>query len=454
MLPPSRRPALSPPDAAVSSAGQLVAARLGLDFRSRGSANLERGLARGARAAGFRAVGDYLQWMRTQPADSLAWRLLAGELTVGESYFFRDRCAHDALADHVLPALIGRRRREGVLRLRLWSAGCSTGEEPYTLAILLRRLVPDIDNWRVTLLGTDVDPRALEAAARGEYRKWSLRATPAWARERYFARRGADKYELAPEIRAMVAFAPLNLVAGPGLAPAPGIGAMDLILCRNVLMYLTPEAQRGVVGQLRRALHDGGWMALSPAEASAELLRPLVPVHFSGAVLHTARAAPMLAAPPPPRRRDTADATVPPSPSPSPAPAVPEPTAAQRARAAADLGRLEHASELCREALAQDALDGEVHLLLAAIHHERRERAAALESARAAIYSAPASARAHFLLGSLLLQRGPTAQGRQSMETAATLLDSVPPDEPVAPGEATTAGELLAAARAHLALAP
>jgi len=439
---------------------RLVAERLGLDFPARRSADLERGLARAARAEGIRGVDEYVSWLRRQPTESTGWHRLAGELTVGESYFFRDRAIHDALERHVLPGLIAERREAGVLRLRVWSAGCSTGEEPYSLAMLLDRLLPDRERWQLTILGTDIDPQALAAARRGVYRPWALRELPGWAR-RHFTSSGADRYELSVGIRGMVTLAPLNLVSTGYPSAVTGTGAMDLIMCRNVLMYLTRTAQRAAVERLQRALVAGGWLVVGAAEGSPELLRPLAPVLFPDAILRrkpTAGAIDVRTGAPLPVPRAAAPVE-PAAPRRAPAPRAAGgpaqgagPTPVQRARAAADRGGLERASELCRAALEQDRLDPEAHLLLAAIRRERGESDAAVEGARAAIYAAPDHAPAHFLLGSILLQQGSTQLGRQSMETAVTLLSSLPPDEPLAPGDGLTAGVLLATARAHLAL--
>jgi chemotaxis protein methyltransferase CheR len=428
---------------------ELVAERLGLEFRARRSEDLERGLARAARADGFRTVGEYVRVLRALPASSTDWQRLAGELTIGESYFFRDRATHDALRRHVIPELIAERRRVGVLRLRLWSAGCSTGEEAYSLAILVHRLLPDRERWHVTILGTDVDPRALEAARRGIYRPWSMRDIPDWIRP-HFISRGPDRFELAPEIRRMVTLAPLNLVSDAYPASVTGTCAMDVILCRNVLMFFTREAQRATVERLKRSLVGGGWLVLSPAEASPDLLRPLAPVYFPGAVLRRkeATSAPRAAVRPEPPSATPETRAAAPRRSPARSP-----TPVERARAEADGGRLDRAIELCNAALEQDRLDPEAYLLLAAIHRERGDVATALHAARAAIYAAPDSAAAHFLLGTVLLQDGAVEQGRRSMETVADLLDAVPPDQPVAAGEGMTAEVLLATARAHLALA-
>jgi len=443
----------------LARAQTLVAERLGLDFSLRRRAELERALLRAARAANAPSAERYLRWLESLPDESPAWRQLASSLTVGETYFFRDGACFQALEREVLPALIDRRRAAGTPRLRLWSAGCASGEEPYSLAILVDRLLRDRADWAVTILATDVDAEGLERARRGVYRRWSLRDTPPAVVDRYFRRRGAESFELDPEIRRMVTFAPLNLAGDGYPSVVTNTGAMDVILCRNVLLYFTPEAQRATAARLRQALVAGGWLAVSPTEASAELLRPLEPVRLQGALLHRkqdqrpgrSRAEP----------RPAAAAVAAPAPRPAPAgapaapapPPLPEPDPGElreRARAAADRGDLDEAAGLCRAALARDRLDVETHLLLAAICQERAELPAALEALRAALFLAPDSAAAHFLLGGLELRRGERRRGARSLGTAARLLAALPPDEPVAGAAGLTARRLLETTEAYL----
>lgn len=125
----------------------LIASRLGLDFSEARQADLERGLIRALRTSSVSVPETYLTLLASLPEGSPELMRLAGHLTVGETYFFRDRALFEALEQHVLPSLIEARRAEGILRLRLWSAGCATGEEPYSLAILLDRLLPDLSDW-------------------------------------------------------------------------------------------------------------------------------------------------------------------------------------------------------------------------------------------------------------------------------------------------------------------
>ena len=445
----------------------LIASRLGLDFPERRQSDLERGLLRALRSSPVADPGAYLTWIATLPDDSPEWRQLAAFLTVGETYFFRDRSSFEALEEKILPPLIMARRLEGNLRLRLWSAGCATGEEPYSLGVLLSRLLPDLSEWAVTILATDIDRTALDAARRGIYREWSLRETPPWIQDRYFHRRGVDAYEVEPRIRRMVTLAPLNLADGFP-AVMTNTSAMDLILCRNVIMYFTREAQRATAARLQRALVAGGWLVVSPAEASTDLFRPLVPVNFPGAIFYLKEAEepqPTLPTSPlsgwqgdlvppdlgvPPTRARIPEAMTRPPEDRAGVPRPGEENVLQRARVLADQGNLEGAQRLCEAALARDRLDPEAHLLLAAIFQERGGIQPALEALRRAIYLAPDSAPAHFLLGTLLLREGKRKRGRQSMETVVRLLTSVPRDQPVPGSDGLTAGRLLETARAYL----
>jgi len=444
----------------------LIASRLGLDFPESRQADLERGLIRACQASSVSGPEAYLAWLPALPDESLEWRRLASHLTVGETYFFRDRALFEALEQQVLPSLIATRRAEGTQWLRLWSAGCATGEEPHSLAILLDRLLPDWPDWALTILATDINAKALEKARRGHYREWSFRETPPRIRDRHFHRRAGETFELDPRIRRMVTLAPLNLAEDGYPSVVTNTSAMDLILCRNVLMYFTREAQRETAARLREALVTGGWLVVSPSEASADLLSPLVPVNFPGAILYRKEPASVATRLPDFPARLPFVATsggldTPPSPPTEPpeegigseGEAETPPALAgdlECARALADQGRLDEARELCEAALARDRLDPEAHLLLAAICQERGEVPAALEALRRAIYLAPESAPAHFLLGSLLLRQGKRKQGQRSMETVVSLLNPVPRDEPLAGSDGLTAGRLLETARAYL----
>ena len=164
---------------------------------------------------------------------------LVGALTIGETHFFRNRPQFDALADHILPELIARRRV--VRQLRIWSAGCASGEEAYSLAILIERLLPDLDQWQVLILATDINRQALVKAQRGVYSQWSFREVPPDVQATFFTRRGRE-FDIVPRLRERVTFAYLNLVEDTYPSLLTHTHTMDLILFRNVLIYFRPAA--------------------------------------------------------------------------------------------------------------------------------------------------------------------------------------------------------------------
>jgi chemotaxis protein methyltransferase CheR len=180
-------------------------------------------------------------------------------LTVGETYFLRDPAQITALRATVLPDMIARRTPER--RLRLWSAGCSTGEEVYTLAILLREREIG-DNWDIALVGTDVNRQSLRTAREGRYPAWSFRSTPVALRERFFEVHD-DDWRLEEPLRRMARFAWLNLGAEVLMPP---LTDADLIVCRNVTIYFDDVAAQRLYRALIATLAPGGWLMLGPSD--------------------------------------------------------------------------------------------------------------------------------------------------------------------------------------------
>jgi chemotaxis protein methyltransferase CheR len=192
---------------------------------------------------------------------------LAAALTVGETYFFRDSQVFEAIEHSILPAVISR-RREHERFLRIWSAGCSTGEEVYSLAIVLQRILHDIDDWSITLLATDINPKALKKAESGIYSEWSFRSNPQWVKDRYFRKLGDGRYEINNTVKDLVTFSYLNLVEDAYPALLTNTNAMDLILCRNVLMYFSKDAARATIEKVQRSLIPDGRFIVSATETS------------------------------------------------------------------------------------------------------------------------------------------------------------------------------------------
>ncbi len=245
----------------------------GLHFDRGNVKILERGLARRMRALNLDNYSDYHVYLRTYAESRRELIKLLGLLTVGETYFFRYLPHFEALRRSIVPRLV---KEKGASRsLRIWSAGCSTGEEPYSLAMLLAEHFPQLQGWEIEILGTDINAASLEAARRGIYRPRSLRVTDPLYKDRYFHPVGGA-YRVDDTIRAMVRFAHLNLQTGDYPSQETGTEGIDLLFCRNVMIYFRAETVRRIVEKFSRALAPGGFLFLGHAETLAQVSESFV----------------------------------------------------------------------------------------------------------------------------------------------------------------------------------
>lgn len=188
------------------------------------------------------------------------WFALAEELTVGETYFFRNIDQFRAFTGACLPERV--HAQAGRRKLTLLSAGCASGEEAYTLAIAVREHLPD-PAWEVTILGVDVNPAALERAAQARYSEWALRETPPEIRSRWFRQVGRE-FQLDDAIRKCVKFEARNLANDDPELWQPT--RYDIVFCRNVMMYFTPGQMQALINRISRSLAPGGYLFLGHAE--------------------------------------------------------------------------------------------------------------------------------------------------------------------------------------------
>jgi chemotaxis protein methyltransferase CheR len=271
--------------ALLAEVSRLVASRLGLDFPVGRYADLARGLEEARLDLGFRCASSFNRWLASGEPSRRELDVLVGYLTVAESYFFREPISFETLELDILPRLVAG-RRDGSRVVRLWSAGCSTGEEAYSLAISCRRAIQDIHAWNVLVLATDINSASIAKAERGVYTEWSFRAAPAWVRERYFVPAEGMGHAIHDAIKSLVRFGYLNLAADLYPAMDNSTSEMDVIFCRNVLMYLTPAHQRRVVAGLHRCLVDGGYLIVNAAEASTRLFSMFEQEEAGGGILY------------------------------------------------------------------------------------------------------------------------------------------------------------------------
>lgn len=261
--------------------GTFLEIKMGLNFKNR-STDLEKKLHSIARSFQFDDIGSCLEWLMKKPLNKEQLAVLTFHLTVGETYFFRDGYLFEALEKSIFPALFKQHHKDR--KLRIWSAGCCTGEETYSLAMLLHRLLPDLKKWDITLIGTDINTEFLRKAEKACYKKWSFRAIAPDFKEQYFEKQEDGSYQVIPEIRKMVQFQPLNLVEDG--YPNTNISDMSLILCHNVLIYFSEKEIQKTIHKFSRSLSEKGILSVAPIEVPFVSEKNLISHKFGGTIFH------------------------------------------------------------------------------------------------------------------------------------------------------------------------
>ncbi len=209
--------------------------------------------------------------------------LIARHLTVGETFFFRDPKMFSIFKDVIMADVISSKIKSSK-QIRILSAGCSTGEEPYTIAVLLHRHFESLRQWHINITAIDVNEESLNKARRAVYREWSFRGAPEWLKTDYFIKKGKEGYELSEVIRSMVQFQYYNLACNPEDFCRVFAG-FDVIFCRNVVMYFNEDLRHTVADMLYRSLVRGGWLIVSPVEASSLLFSRYETLNIDGTTL-------------------------------------------------------------------------------------------------------------------------------------------------------------------------
>ncbi len=392
-------------------------------------------------------------------------RALADRLTVAETYFFRYAEQFRALADTALPERL--QARAGARDLSILSAGCASGDEPYSIAILLHERIPDIERWNIRIHAVDVSPSAIRKAERAGYSEWSMREMPTELRLRYFTLEGGQ-YVLAPHVRRLVTFEERNLTVDDPAFWRPN--AFDVVFCRNVVMYFSPEAARRVIARIAQALAPAGFLFLGHAETLRGLSNDYRLRHSHDTFYYQRRegaSEPLLPEPPPSappiletntdwmdaiqraseRIADLATRSARPPASPAREPdlsvaldlvrqerfaeaieQVPDDAAASadarllRAALLTNAGRPKEAEEVCRRLLSGDDLNAGAHYLMALCREHERDVAGALDHDRKAIHLDAAFAMPHLHWGLIAKRTADVAIARRELAAAGSLL--------------------------------
>jgi chemotaxis protein methyltransferase CheR len=227
---------------------------------------LERRLNRRLEQHQLKSFEEYYHFLRYDRKREEEIVVLVDNLTTNETYFFREVAQLKAFSDEILPEL--RSRNTGKKSLRIWSAGCSTGEEPYTIAILLLESGNWWRDWQVEIMGSDINQRVLHTARKGMYKKGSHRATPPDMLRKYFIDEGKGDYRINDAVRQLVSFSYVNLL-DPFKTSL--IRDLDIIFCRNVIIYFDRNAKKKVIETFYDKLQEGGYLLLGHSESLINL---------------------------------------------------------------------------------------------------------------------------------------------------------------------------------------
>lgn len=483
------------PDAQLSLISESIARHFGLHFPRERWADLERGVRAAAEECdSHRDLESYIEALLSSALTPGNVDALASHLTIGETYFFRERRSLEVFAEEIMPELTRAHSSSGS-PIRIWSAGCATGEEPYSVAMVLSKWMAALRG--IEILGTDVNIRSLHRASKGIYADWSFRGTPPWVRNTFFKANDDGRWAIVPAIKQMVEFAPLNLMDDTYPPLSNGTNGMDVIFCRNVLMYFTPEALRKVIRRLYGYLATDGWLIVSPTETSHELFSDFATVSFGDVTLYRKSNKRLLVAPTLPVCNEQRSSVQQPArvdearpfaasvrqANPNAQDAdpgavstdLPAASFAQalrlyeqgryeeavrttdallsengsdtqamflRARIDANQGKLDEALVWCDKAIATDKMAPRAHYLRAMILQEQGSIAGATLALKQAVYAEPHFVLGHFALGNLALKDGRRKESVKYFENVLLLLARYQPDDIVPESEGLSAGRL------------
>ena len=467
----------------------FVLETIGLDYPEEKRYLLGWGLNQVLETTSCSSLDQLYDLLRSSSTTSEVWDRLISALTVGETYFFRNSNHFDALAKHILPDIMSRQEHSS-RRIRIWSAGSATGEEPYSIAILLHELIPDLESWNISILATDVNREALRKAQEGIYAAWSFRGVDPHIQESYFRPMEDKQFALSDQIKKMVTFQYLNLVTDPYPSLTHHTNAMDIILCRNVTIYFKAEATRRVLANFHACLTDGGWLLPGASEPNMVYYDQFEPRYLAGAVLYQKPVIPRTAASfalafqPAATASTTAPVAAPPiervvAATPSlppikvPPPRDPYQVAVELLREGkadealaqlhakldqdanfapalytigkihANKGNLAKAQDWCERAIKKDKLHPEPYYTLSLVYEQNGLIDQAIDALKKAVYLNRRFVLAHYNLGQLYQAQGDKLAARRSLQNVVGLLKDKPQEELVPEGDGLVVGRLL-----------
>ena len=258
-----------------------IYAHCGIYFDMESKYFIEKRLSHRLLDLNFATFYDYYHYLKYNRHKEQELMDIMNVITTNETYFFRESYQLKAFSDEIIPELIKRKAARGHRSLRIWSAGCSTGEEPYTIAMLLSD-IPELKDWHIEIIGTDISQKVLQQARRAVYGKPSFRATEEKDQLRFFVQQD-DGYKVNSSIHECVTFSHLNLLDTHHLTM---FGTFDLIFCRNVIIYFDMAARKRVIESFHSALYEGGFLLLGHSESLMNITTSFTLRHFKNDMVY------------------------------------------------------------------------------------------------------------------------------------------------------------------------
>jgi chemotaxis protein methyltransferase CheR len=443
---------------------ERVEVEMGLSFPKEKWRELQGCIRRMTESGNFEDEEACVDWLLSGAWDKAKSDLCALHMTIGETYFFREPRAFDLVRDYVREKM---QDAEENRRIRIWSAGCCTGEEPYSIAMALKQAVPGAFRDRVSILATDINSEHLQYARAGVYRQWSFRKTRAALQSQYFLEHDDNRLRINDDIRDAVRFAELNLATARYPSVATDTHLMDIIFCRNVLMYFSKGQVKKVIERFWNCLVEGGWLVVSPSEASSELFEGFAGVYYPDAIYFQKKAGSTRPGMPgscvgaTPAARVAKNFEQAPGRS-TASEARPEPVKPKRitrkgrlprqsqgtaglegagmaaatvpaAKALANQGKFGEAMQLLEQALAADPPEADIYQAMALVALESGDKDGAMQSLKRVLYLLPDFILAHYLMGVLLSEQSRSGEAARQFRIANELLMTLADDE-IVPG--------------------
>jgi chemotaxis protein methyltransferase CheR len=453
-------------DPSYSQLKEHVIESTGLAYYLDKDSDLAERISRRLPKVGLSDCDSYLHLLRDGDNGDMELDELIAELTIGETYFFRYREQFEALQYTVLPELIARNQTSR--RLRIWSAGCATGAEAYSIAILLRREFSEsLAGWDVSIIGTDINRAFLTRARTGEFEEWAFRSTPDELKWACFQRAG-DRWVINPEYKDGVGFQYHNLVKHPFPSLINNLCSFDLILCRNAMIYFSRDIMRRLIAQFHHCLVDNGWLLVGHAEPSPDLFTAFEIVNAPGTILF--RKGPGFAAPigqnaavelPSTWMESLRTVSSVPIIVPARIQAEPVPAPAENAVDSAlpqlsdvcllaDQGQWENAARCSQRLLETDGLNPRAHFYYSLVLEQMGLHDEAERSLRRAVYLDRSFALAHYYLGLVLQKKNDRRGSERSFENVRTLVQKMDAGVTFEDAHEITAHDLMRLTETHL----